>query len=185
MAKHALSLDIPDTTNDCVLRIVDTSAMAPGIPADCATLEITPPGFFQAYQYLSLSPGFTVNLTACDIELQTYACETVRNTFSDGVYVIRYSVSPNDRVYVEYNHLRITSALKKFEAILCCLDVKGCAPPSDLATELREIQLLMTMLKAAKAQVEYCHHPGRGMEIYNYVMSRLSKISCRNGCSKC
>lgn len=185
MAKHLLSLDIPDTTNDCVLRIVDTSIMASGIPADCATLEITPPGFFQAYQYLSLSPGFMVNLTACDIELQTYACDTVKNTFSDGVYIIRYSVSPNDKVYVEYNHLRITTALKKFEALLCCLDIKGCAPTSDLSKELNEIQLLMTMLKAAKANVEYCHKPGNGMDIYNYVMTKLSKISCRNGCSKC
>ena len=185
MAKNALSLDIPDTTNDCILRIIDSSIYASGVPVECLTLDITPPGFFQAYQYLNLSPLFSVNLTACDIGLQTYACDTIKNTFSDGVYIIRYSVSPNDKVFVEYNHLRITAALKKFEALLCCLDLKGCAPTSDLTKELNEVQLLMTFLKAAKANVEYCHHPGKGMELYNYVISRLSKISCRNGCSKC
>lgn len=185
MGKHLLSLDIPDTTNSCIIRIVDTSIYDPNVPVECPSLEITPPGFFQAYSYLSLNQGFTVNLSQCDIGLQVYNCDLVKNPYSDGVYIIRYSVSPNDRVYVEYNHLRITKALKRFDSILCCLQVKGCAPDSELTTALREVQLLMTMLKAAKANVEFCHHPGKGMDIYNYVMTRLNKLACKYGCDTC
>lgn len=184
MGKHLLSLDIPDTTNNCIFRVIDTSIYA-DVPIECPTLEITPPGFFQSYNYLSIIQGFTVNLSQCDILLQTYNCDNVKNTYVDGVYIVRYSVSPNDRVYVEYNHLRITQALKRFDSLLCCLQVKACAPSMDLTKALNEVQLLMTMLKAAKANVEFCHHPGRGMEIYTYVMTRLNKLACSYGCVDC
>jgi hypothetical protein len=88
-------------------------------------------------------------------------------------------------VYVEYNHLRITAALAKIQTILCCLDVPNCEPVQPLRDKFRELNILQTMLEAAKAKVEYCHNPKQGMDIYNYVMSRLTKLSCNCGCETC
>jgi len=183
--KNLLSLDIPDTTNSCVIRIADTSIYGEMIPASCLQLDITPPGFTTAYSYTNLTPGFVVNLTACDILLQTANCDTIKNPIVDGVYVVRYSVSPNDKVYVEYNHLRTTAILKKFEKLLCCLDVEACAPQGLLKERLREVQELYTMLKAAKSAVEFCHQPSRGMAIYHYVDGKLDKLLCGCGCQTC
>jgi hypothetical protein len=185
MERHQLAVDIPDTLTPCILRIVDASIYSDVAPVECGKLQITPPGFSTSYNYTDLQPGFLVNLSACDIELQTVNCGNVYNDFPDGVYVIRYSVSPQDTVYVEYNHLRVTAALNKINNLLCCLDVKGCDPQQPLRDKLREVQLLQTMLKAAKAKVEYCHTPGQGMEIYNYVMNRLNKLACGCGCDSC
>lgn len=185
MEKHKLALDIPDTLNLCVFRVIDTSIYSSMGPVECTQLHITPPGFVEPYLIENLTKGFSVNLSACDVGLQTTNCGTTANNFADGVYIVRWSVSPNNIVYVEYNILRISKALSKINDLLCCIDIKGCEPDAPLKEKLKEIQLLTTMLKAAKAKVEYCHNPGQGMDIYNYVIKRLDKLACGCGCSSC
>jgi hypothetical protein len=184
MAQHQLSLEIPDVLTTCVFRVIDTSTYNDYVPVDCPKLEITAPGFTVA-SVTESGTDFTLNLTACDLALQTTNCDSFRNVLQDGVYVVRYSVAPNDTVYVEYNHLRITDALNKINNILCCLDVPNCEPLPPMKEKLREVQLLSTMLQAAKARVEYCHNPSQGMDIYKYVMTRLTKLACGCGCETC
>ena len=185
MEKHQLALDIPDTLTGCIFRVIDASIYSSIGPAECLKIEITPPGFTTAYEVTNLEPGFLENISACDLGLQTTNCGNTYNDFSDGVYIVRYSVSPNDIVYVEYNHLRVTKLLNKINTLLCCLDVQGCEPQTPLKEKLKELQLLQTMLKAAKAMVEYCHKPAKGMEIYTYVDKRVTKLSCGCGCGDC
>jgi hypothetical protein len=86
---------------------------------------------------------------------------------------------------VEYNHLRISQALVKIQELLCCLDLPLSEPQGPIKDKLREIQMLSVMLKAAKAKVEYCHNPSQGMDMYKYVMKRLTKLSCGCGCETC
>lgn len=183
MAKHTLSLEIPDTLNKCIFRVIDTSIYSNEVPVECPKLEITPPGFHQAYLIENLTPNFTENFTACSLGLQIYNCDIAFNNLQDGVYVVRYSVSPNDTVYVEYNHLRITNALNLINDILCCLDLAACEPQKPIKDKLRELQLLQTQLQAAKVEVEYCHHPAKGMDMYNYVLNKLKKLACGCGCN--
>ena len=185
MAQHALSLEFPDTLNNCLLRIVDMSTYNQNVPVECPKLQITAPGFTTAAEITDMGTEFAVNLTACDLDLQLTNCESYRNDLPDCVYVIRYSVAPNDVVYVEYNHLRISQALNKINNLLCCLDVPNCEPVGPMKEKLREINLLSTMLKAAKAKVEYCHNPEEGMAIYTYVLAKLDKLSCSCGCGTC
>ena len=185
MAQHQLALEIPDTLNTCLLRIVDMSTYNENVPVECPTLQITAPGFTTAAEIKDMGTEFAVNLTACDLGLQLTNCGTFRNALQDGVYVIRYSVAPNDVVYVEYNHLRISDALTKINDLLCCLDVPNCEPVAPMKEKLREVTFLSTMLKAAKAKVEYCHNPTEGMEIYTYVMAQLKKLACGCGCGTC
>ena len=122
--KHQLGLDVPDTLVSQIIHIRDASIYNSLVPYECPILEITPPGFVEPFVVEDLEQNFTVNLSACDIGLQTANCETYHNDFTDGIYVIKWSVSPNDKVYVEYNHLRITKALIKINEILCCLNLR-------------------------------------------------------------
>ena len=119
-----------------------------------------------------------LNLSACDLEVQTANCGTVFNSLPDGIYIIKYSVSPNDTVYVEYNHLRITSALTTYEKILCDIDVSDCSPTSKVAKQLEDLRQIKMYLEAAKAKVETCHEPKKGMTLYNYAVKQLSKFTC-------
>lgn len=182
MAKHQLALDIPDTLNETSLKVWDSSIYSPDVPMECPKLEITLPGFQLPSVVTNLTPGFTANLNACELGIQVYNCFVQFNPLPDGVYVIRYSLSPNDQIYVEYNHLRITCALNQINKILCCLELKDCEPIEPVKSQIRELQELWMMLKGAKANVEYCHSPKKGMAIYNYVVGRLEKLACACGC---
>ena len=180
MANHILSLEAPDTLNTKILRIVDTSIYASTIPVECALLSVTAPGFSYSVEFTDseIPQGFNRILTACDLELQTQNCGTAFSDLPDGIYVIRYSVSPNDVVYVEYNHLRLASILNCYNKILCELDIAGCDPDADKTKKLEVLGQVRMYLDAAKAKVEICHEPAKGMELYTYAQKLLSKFNC-------
>lgn len=185
MEKHQLALDIPDTLSKCIIKVMDSSIWSDLAPINCVKLEITPPGFTTVYTIEDLAPGFVLNISACDLGLQTANCGNYYNDLVDGVYIIRLSASPNEVVYVEYNHLRTTTLLNKINDLLCCLDIKIGSQNPSISEVLKEVQYLSTLLQAAKAKVEYCHNPRQGMGIYDYVLSRINKLACGCNCESC
>lgn len=181
--KHVLSLHMPDTMNDESLTIHDTSIYATSMAITCPTLQVLMPGFIKATTINDnsvppLVPGFIRHLTACNLEVQTAGCGSVYNCLPDGIYVIRYSVSPNDLIYVEYNFLRIVQAMKMYQKHLCDLELESCAPPKNKSVKLDELREIKSYLDAAKATVETCHKPTKGMELYNYALKRLKALDC-------
>jgi len=180
MASHKLSLEVPDVLNTCVLKIFDTSVYAENVPVVCPVLDVTVPGFNYASE-ISVTPNFSLSLTACDLALQTTGCDTSEYAaLPDGIYIIKYSVSPNEFVYVEYNHMRITQALNKYYNILCQLDVSDCEPPANVEAKLNKLRKIKMYLESAVAKVEYCHEPDKGMRIYKYAVKLLNKMDCKN-----
>ena len=179
MANHVLSLEVPTVMNPCILTVMDTSVYTDLIPVVCETLNITVPGFQYSVQ-LDVSAGFIMNITACDLNLQTENCGTEYVDIPDGIYIIKYSVSPNDVVYVEYNHMRITKALNRYYNILCRLDMADCDPPFKIKQKLEQLNLIKMYLEAAKSKVEFCHEPQKGMTLYNYALKLLNKMDCIN-----
>ena len=171
--------------NQCILKIFDTSVYTPLIPITCPTLNITVPGFGYSNQIEGVDMIAFVNdshitLTACDLQLQNSNCNTTLNNLPDGIYIIKYSVSPNETVYVEYNHMRITYALNKYYKILCDVDVAACDPPFKVQQRLEELRLIFMYLQAAKSKVEFCHEPQKGMSLYNYALKLLNQMECSN-----
>jgi hypothetical protein len=179
MANHILSLEVPTVFNTCILSILDTSVYSTLIPVTCPTLNVTVPGFNYSTQ-LTIVPGANTILTACDLQLQTQNCATSLNDLPDGIYVIKYSVSPNDLVFVTYNHLRISKALNIYNNILCKLDLAACEPPANIKRKLEVLKMAKMYLDAAKAKVEFCHEPNHGMSLYNYALKIMRKIECKS-----
>lgn len=178
MANHVLSLEVPTVMNACILSVIDTSVYSPLVPVTCPTLNVTPPGFSYSVQ-IELTPGFSQILTACDLQMQLQQCGEIYADLPDGIYIIKYSVSPNDLVYVEYNHLRITQALIRYNKILCNLDLAACEPSEKVKEKLVKLQKVRMYLDAAKAKVEFCHEPQKGMTLYNYAIKLMNKIECK------
>ena len=179
MAHHILSLEVPTVLNTCIISVLDTSIYSELIPVTCPTLNVTVPGFKFSTQ-LTIIPGENKILTACDLQLQTQNCATVLSDLPDGIYVFKYSVSPNDLVFVEYNHLRISKALNTYNSILCNLDLAACEPSATIKQKLEKLKMARMYLDAAKAKVEFCHEPGNGMSLYNYAIKLMKKIECKN-----
>tara|TARA_B110000977_G_scaffold180179_1_gene239502 strand:- start:1430 stop:2005 length:576 start_codon:yes stop_codon:yes gene_type:complete len=181
MAKqHILSLEIPTVSNCELLCIKDTSQYSDDLAVNCEELLITLPGY-SVPVLIKVNKNFDMCLTACTLALQTKKCGTVQDRIPDGIYIIRYSVSPNSKVYVEYNHLRVTRLLNTYYEVLCDLDVNSCQPNSEKQSLLSEMSYIRTMIDAAVSNVEYCQSAAQGMQLYNYAKTRLNKIACPSG----
>jgi hypothetical protein len=182
-SKHILSLEVPAVANCEILSIRDTSQYSNHLSIDCEELLITVPGF-NAGALVKVDNGFFLDINACDLGIQTTGCEEARGDLPDGVYIIKYSVSPNDKVYVEYNHLRVTKILNLYYKVLCDIDLEACYPSSDKKDLIDELQFIRTLIDGAIAKVEYCSSPSIGMEMYNYALKKLEKIVCQTvGCN--
>jgi len=179
-SKHILSLEIPTVSNCDLLCIKDTSQYSSELAVDCEELLITLPGF-SVPVLIKVNKGFDMCLTACILALQTLNCGTSQDKIPDGIYIVKYSVSPNSKVYVEYNHLRVTRLLTTYYEVLCDLEVQACQPDSDKQELLSEMSFIKTLIDAAVANVEYCQSPAQGMQLYNYAKNRLNKIACPSG----
>ena len=180
-SKHILSLDVLESANSSILNVVDTSVYSDQLPVDCQELLITPPGF-NAPVLTTVQEGFNLPFNACSLGIQTTGCNDSINQLPDGIYIIKYSVAPNDKVYVEYNHLRTTELLSQYFSKLCELEAQPCEPSSTRKDLLHEMYYIRTLIDAAKAKVEFCQSPNEGMELYNFAKKKLKKITCTICC---
>jgi hypothetical protein len=175
--RHQLGLEVPGVVNEKVLQVSDSSVYSSALPVDCARLEITVPGFVSA-AVVEVVQGFNLFLTSCDLGLQSVGCDDETLVLPDGIYVIRFSVSPNDAVFVEYNVLRLTTAWNRYYKQLCALSLGSCEPDAETKEVLRRFQLVRSFLEAAKAKVEFCHEPKKGMELMAYALRLMEKKCC-------
>ena len=184
--KHTLSLDIPDIACENVIRIVDTSLYGRGLAISCQRLDITLPGFTSpVYIYeADLTPGFMKNISAVDLGLQPES-NTGPMSLPDGLYIIKYSVSPNDKVYVEYYHLRTTLILNQYYKEICKLRLEACEPTAEVKQKLQDLRYIKMFIDAAKAKAEVCHAPNQAVDMLSYANKLLQRyltgdcITCR------
>lgn len=179
-SKHQLSLDIQQTNNCSLFRVIDTSIYSPDLEVTCPSLEVTAPGFNQPVS-VNVSANFEVLITACVLGIQRTNCGTEASVLPDGVYNIKYSVSPNNQVFVEYHYLRNCQVLNAYYLELCNLELAACEPTADVKAQLDELRLIKSYLDAAKAKVEHCNDVQQGMELFIYAKDRLAKFG-RSSC---
>lgn len=179
--KHVLQLDIPETACENILKIVDSSIYAKKnlLPIGCERLDITLPGYSQpVYISENLEEGFSLNLTAEDLELTCDHPSTM--ALSDGLYTIKYSICPNEKVHVTYYHLRTTCALNNYYKELCKLRLEPCEPDAEVKQKLADLRYIKSLLDAAKAKAEVCHAVKDGVAMLDYANTLLSKYA--SGC---
>lgn len=174
-SKHQLSLEVPDTNNCAVFRVLDTSLYSELLEVTCGTLEITSPGFNEPVS-IEVLPNFNLILNACTLGIQSAGCGTTSELIPDGIYKIKYSVSPNDKVFVEYQYLRVCQTVNRYMSQLCKLELAACEPQADVKADLNELRLIKSFIDAAKVKVEYCENPQQGMELLLYAQKRLQKF---------
>lgn len=195
LSRHQLSLDILNTTNESAFVIWDTSLYSDILSLDCPVLEITSPGFVYPVYITTVDgddigngvtttplsfPGACLVLNACTLGVITTGCDADAPPLADGLYHIRYSVSPNDKVYVEYDHLRLTRFYNRLDSARCRTNLACCEPTSSQKAFLREIALIEQIAKAAKNYVEQCGRKDDGLCLYQFACKKLRDLE--NGC---
>lgn len=175
--KHILSLDIPETLNTKIFRVVDTSTYSTDLGITCNRLQILLPGYLEEV-ILEILPNSENVFNACTLHLQDTNCDVALSQLPDGIYTIRYSVAPNDKVWIEYNYLRIAQTLNTYYNILCSINLTGAEPLAGEKEKLNKLRMLKMMLEGAKAKVEFCNNPQQGQLIFNYAKKQLDKLNC-------
>jgi hypothetical protein len=184
MATNSLSLNIPDIMTDCVLRIEDTSIYDPLMPYICPTVQVLVPGYkdcvtFNDTTVPAVGANFILNLSACNLKVQTNRCGDEFYPLPDGIYVIKYALSPHDKMYVEYNHLRVTALRKQLKEEWCKLKLSACEPIPETEDKFNALMEITGYIDAAKAKAEYCLKAEEAMVLYNYAKKLLDKFSCK------
>lgn len=180
--KHQLFLDIPVTANAKVLRILDESIYGEHVPYTCATVQVLTPGAASPKTF-SVDKAFNLLLKAGDLGLQKSGGDP--QDLPDGNYKITYSVSPNDKVYVEYNHFRITRLYDKYAQQICEFDICANTSNSDQKKLIEELQSIKQYMEAAKIKAEYCNDLKAAQELYDYAQKKLAKVDNNNCCTSC
>jgi hypothetical protein len=178
--KHQLFLDIPTTVNTQYLRIVDTSIYNDSIPVVCAKLEIWTPGA-SVSKVFDVDVDFVMKLTTCQLGLQKSNCDVLQD-LPDGNYTVRYSISPNDKVFVEYNHYRVANLYSKYAKQMCEFDICAAEPEADKKKLISDLAEVKSYMDAAKIKAEYCNDLKAAQELYDFANKKLTKVGSSNGC---
>ena len=196
MGKHILQLNFPDSTNEGVFLIDDisiydntllgissaisgsTTPPCSGVIIPCANLQITPPGFYTPTLITVAYGNFRLVFNACTLGITgSINCVSSCPAIPDGLYNVRYSVAPNDKVFVEYKILRITQAMNRYYNLLCRIGLTNCLPSQELQYQINNLQTINTYLTAAKVMVENEHQFTDGMNLYRFAVELMDKMS--------
>lgn len=168
--KHILNIEAPDTGCEHILRIVDLSVYSDLIPIECGRLDIAIPGFYQPV-YIDVEPNFTLNLTGIDLGLQREEDSLI--ILPDGLYTIRYSISPNDSVFVEISHLRTTNIMNDYYREMCKLQLSQCEPDAVVKQKMNDLLYIFMLIEAAKAKSQVCNACVQAVDMLRYAQKLL------------
>lgn len=170
-----LYLDIPDTSNPKTIRILDSSLYNEDIEITCSRLEVTPPGFDYPI-IIAVESYFNLVLNTTTLGLEKASKHTDLSDLPDGVYKIRYSIAPNDKVWVEYEYLRTQQLSNRYLTQYCRAKLSNLDPNRDQNKTLHQILDIRQLIDAAKAEVEFCGNRDKGLEIYEQASRYLSRM---------
>lgn len=178
-----LALEIYEDRNCKTFTVKDISNYNLDIDVQCSQLLITPPGFGEVFSF-DVSVGFHESFSSFDFKKGFKSeCDQELLDLQDGIYQVRYQICPINKVNVEYNHLRQCKALNMYYENLCALELETCELSSIQKEKLKELKEIKSYLDAAKAYVEYCNSPKKGIELHNYAVDKLKKLN--NKCKSC
>jgi hypothetical protein len=172
--KHRLDLEIPDSNKITLLRVLDASTYADGIAVKCPRLRILTPGAAEAVE-IDVQIHFNIGLDSLQLGLNPVG-NSDQHDLPDGIYAIRYSVSPNDKVWIEYNLLRTVESMNLYHETLGQIGLQTCEPPHEVKKKVQELFLIEAYIKAAKVEVEYKHNPEKGIALLTYADKLLTRF---------
>lgn len=169
-------------TDDCkILRLADNSFYNPALPVTNGILEVTPPGYdcpviFNVDQY------FNVGLNSTTLKINTGMADSQLGALPDGVYAIKYSIKPNNSLFVEYDMLRNCQQVHQYINEICKLFTAKCdLTKKDFECKRTKLIWIRELIDAAKYKVDECGERKEGLALYNEATNLLKELN-KNCC---
>ena len=117
-----LNLNFPKTTGK-IFILQDRSIYNPKAEIKNCEIEIIRPGYNKANLY-KVNPFFNLILNSNLLNITNVKKEEDLVDIPDGIYNIKYSICPNEQLFVEYNYFRISNIYLKYIDKFCAIDFK-------------------------------------------------------------
>lgn len=162
--------------------IEDASIYNPNLPITCGQLSVKAPGFTYPHTFEPL-PEFKLKINLGNLGLQNTDSVNCLGELPDGNYEIRYSINPNDKLFVEYNYYNVAKLnslyikqLCNYFNNMCNMSKKEQTAETDRLFEIRQL------IEYAKHSAEDCGDVNQADDLYNSAKDKLNK---RNECKGC
>lgn len=176
-----LDFYVEDILNPKVLIIKDSSFYNPDIVPTSPEITIKYPGSTN-YITTPVGTGFTYTINSNTIGLTRVNLADSLTVLPDGLWTIRYSICPNDELFVEYTFLRNTKQLIKYHNLFCSLEIHKCNR-KEYEIQLKLLREIKQKIDAAKYLAE-CGKYTQSIELYDAVCMILDGLSSTCNCYK-
>lgn len=172
-----LLLDFPDTGDVRTLRVNDSSFYNPNITVECGLLQVTAPGYIESINF-DVDKAFSIVLNSSNLRLAKVKIYRDLTALPDGIYTFKYSINPNERLWVEYDTLRVNNILQTYYSKLCAVKILPSPNSKEIKAKLKELREIKSFIDVAVAEVGVCGNRNRGMELYKYAQELLN-VCCK------
>lgn len=117
-----LDFNIVDTHDFKTIGIVDTSWYNPDIVIKDATIEIFPPGYTYAASPFFMTKALNI-YNSNGLGLTKASCEEALVDLPDGLWKIKYSICPNDKLFIEKVFLKVDKIMCRYTQAFLNLDL--------------------------------------------------------------
>lgn len=129
---------------------------------DSPILAVNFPSISKAYE-MAIRPG---EINIVNTKSLCYSSENI--VFPDGLYMLSYSVEPNDKSFIKKNYMRFTKAKEKLADLLLNKDISQ--------ETINKYYKLDIMMQASETMVNT--NESDAMDLFNMIQKEIIKLSC-------
>lgn len=173
-----LDIYVDKVLNPKILVVKDASWYNPDVPVTNAVLDLQYPGSTQ-YVHIPVGRGFSYIINSNTLGITNTTQSSNLTELPDGLYTIRYSICPNDELFVEYTFLRNVKQLIQYNNLYCALEIERCNK-KHYTEELAKLRSIKDLIDAAEYQAD-CGKYDQSINLYNYAQGQLDEFT--KGCN--
>ena len=173
-----------DYNNSCkCFTIKDSSVYNTVIPITCGQLTVKTPGFTCSHTF-DVIPNFEIKVNLGNLGLQNVNDPSALRVLPEGNYEIRYSINPNDKLFVEYNYYNVCSLHNDYIKTVCKFFNNKCdMTKKEQQAEIDRLFEISNLIDYAKISAEECGDVKMADSLYEEAKQKLN--SKGYGCSTC
>jgi hypothetical protein len=168
-----LSFDIIDTHDFKTLGILDTTWYNPDIKVETPTIEIIPPGYTIVASPFYMIKGLNI-YNSNGLGITRASCEEDLVDLPDGIWRVKYSICPNDKLFIERFFLKTDKIWCRYTQAFLTLDLKNAESKKDVERKkkLNEIEFYINGAIAASNNQD----AKNAIDLYNKAEKALSRF---------
>ena len=177
-----LDIYIEKILNPKILVVKDCSFYNPEIVVTKAKLDLQYPNSSN-YVNIPVGKNFSYIINSNTIGLTNVTNSDALSDLPDGIWTIKYSICPNDELYVEYTFLRNIKQLIKYYNLFCQIEIDKCNKKQYLE-DLKKIREIKDLIDAAQYLADDCGKYEKSIELYNEAEEMLNEFTNDCKCGK-